>query len=121
MDLLTFFSLGLLLSLLIVFAIGLLMIFSKNFESKKKKIYAIVLLVISIFNFVFFNVFLSPSFTYELMVVIMLTLFFLIPFIEGLTMLVAKEISKGLRTAFGIWLVLMAVLWVVVLSTSASL
>lgn len=112
-DIMTVFSLILVISLIVSFIVGIIILTKKKFTHHTRKTIGIFLLLLGIVNFILFNIFIFEQFYYEVMEFVSLILLFLIFFVEGLVLLNTKEISKGLKKFFGILLIILPFIWII--------
>ena len=108
------FSLIILASMIISLVIGIAILATKVFSDKKKKILGSVLIAMSIINLFFFNIMIFRHFVYKIGEFIVLILIFVVPFIEGMVLLAAKEIKPKTKRPLGIILILLPVIWLVI-------
>jgi len=120
--LMTFFSIELVVSLIIVFVMGVMMLskgFAKGFGESKKNFFGGIFLGLSLFNLIFFNAFIVKDFAYGITEIVSIVLLFLITFAVGLALLVAKEVSERLRKFLGFLLIILPIVWLVMMALAS--
>ena len=109
----TFFIYVIFFSMIIYFLVGLIFLVIKGFSFKARKNFAIILMFMGLVNLYIFNLFIFKEFYYNIGEVVSLILFFIVPFVEGVMLLVSKEIKKKTRILFGILLILLPAIWII--------